>query len=61
MLVTSGEKEGTEGFVEFDYANAGVEINEGTKMQLLRIPEPEFIDDTYLFMDLNRSNLLIWF
>jgi uncharacterized membrane protein len=60
VLVTSGEKEGTEGFVEFDYANAGVNINEGTKMQLLRIPEPEFSDDTYLFMDLNRSNLLIW-
>jgi uncharacterized membrane protein len=58
--ITSGEKKGTEGFVEFDYANAGVEINEGTKMQLLRIPEPEFSEDTYLFMDLNRSNLLIW-
>lgn len=58
--ITSGEKKGTEGFVEFDYANAGVEINEGTKMQLLRIPEPEFSENTYLFMDLNRSNLLIW-
>jgi len=60
VLITSGEKEGTEGFVEFDYANAGVDINEGTKMQLLRIPEQEFSEDTYLFMDLNRSNLLIW-
>jgi uncharacterized membrane protein len=60
VLITSGEKEGTEGFVEFDYANAGVNIDEGTKMQLLRIPEAEFSEDTYLFMDLNRSNLLIW-
>jgi uncharacterized membrane protein len=60
VLITSGEKDGTEGFVEFDYANAGVNIDEGTKMQLLRIPEQEFSEDTYLFMDLNRSNLLIW-
>ncbi len=60
VKITSGEKEGIEGFVDFDYANAGVEINEGTKMQLLRIPEPEFSEDTYLFMDFNRSNLLIW-
>jgi len=26
----------------------------------LRIPEAELAEDTYLYMDLNRSNLLIW-
>lgn len=60
VLITSGAKKGSEGLVEFDYANAGVDINTGTKMQLLRIPETEFPEDTYLYMDLNRSNLLIW-
>lgn len=60
VLITSGEKKDGEGFVEFDYANAGVSIDLGTKMQLLRIPETDLADDTYLFMDLNRSNLLIW-
>ena len=60
VLITSGERKGSEGFVEFDYANAGVDISTGTKMQLLRIPEAELTEDTYLYMDLNRSNLLIW-
>jgi uncharacterized membrane protein len=60
VLITSGAKEGSEGLVEFDYANAGVDLKTGTKMQLLRIPETEFPEDTYLYMDLNRSNLLIW-
>ena len=60
VLITSGDKKGSEGLVEFDYANAGVDLKTGTKMQLLRIPETEFPEDTYLYMDLNRSNLLIW-
>lgn len=60
VLITSGERKGSEGLVEFDYANAGVDISTGTKMQLLRIPEAELTEDTYLYMDLNRSNLLIW-
>ena len=60
VLIISGDKKGSEGLVEFDYANAGVDLKTGTKMQLLRIPETEFPEDTYLYMDLNRSNLLIW-
>ena len=27
VLITSGERKGSEGFVEFDYANAGVDIS----------------------------------
>lgn len=60
VLITSGERKGSEGLVEFDYANAGVDISTGTKMQLLRIPKAELTEDTYLYMDLDRSNLLIW-
>ena len=59
VLITSGEKKGSQGLVEFDYANSGVDISIGTKIQLLRMPENDLPEDTYLYMDLDRSNLLV--
>ncbi|NBO78793.1 MAG: YibE/F family protein [Actinobacteria bacterium] len=44
---------------EFDSTNANYKLTPGSKVQLLRIPANEFDSEVFLFMDVDRTNLLI--
>lgn len=44
---------------EFDSTNTNYKLTPGSKVQLLRIPANEFDSEVFLFMDVDRTNLLI--
>jgi len=60
VLITSGAKKDSKVLVEFDLSNTRTSLNPGTKIQVLYLPDYNVTDDAFLYMDLDRSNLLIW-
>ncbi len=44
---------------EFDSSNSNYKLSPGSKVQLLNIPANEFDSEVFLFMDVDRTNLLI--
>lgn len=44
---------------EFDSTNTNYKLSEGSKVQLLRIPANEYDSEVFLFMDVDRTGLLI--
>ncbi|MFM1826318.1 MAG: hypothetical protein RLZZ37_953 [Actinomycetota bacterium] len=44
---------------EFDSTNTNYKLENGSKVQLLRIPANEYDSEVFLFMDVDRSELLI--
>lgn len=44
---------------EFDSTNTNYRLEQGSKVQLLRIPPNEFESEVFLFMDVDRTQLLI--
>lgn len=44
---------------EFDSTNTNYKLDKGSKVQLLRIPANEFDSEVFLFMDVDRTELLI--